>query len=123
MRTEFFSKQTTRRELLRTGGALAGAGVLAGLMPANLLVAAESAAGKFATSDVLRGSHRADEGADVRNPAGDNKAPRQYLSAFRPRWKHGGPERRGWKGSGGLELLHRRAQRLSRPWTGSAELR
>lgn len=37
MKTKFLSKQPSRRELLRTGGALAGAGVLAGLMPRNLL--------------------------------------------------------------------------------------
>jgi cyclase len=37
--TKFFSKQTTRREMLRTGAALAGSGVLAGLMPGKLLSA------------------------------------------------------------------------------------
>src|SRR6202050_4977925 len=68
--------------------------------PRQPSLAAESAAGRFATSDVLRGSHRADEGPDVRHPAGDNQAPRQYLSAFRPRWKHGGSERPGRKSSG-----------------------
>ena len=39
METKFFSKQTTRREILRTGAALAGSGVLAGLMPGKLLSA------------------------------------------------------------------------------------
>jgi cyclase len=35
--TTFFSKQTTRREMLRTGVTLAGTGVLAGLLPNELL--------------------------------------------------------------------------------------
>lgn len=37
MKSESFFKQPTRREILRTGGALAGAGVLSALIPANLL--------------------------------------------------------------------------------------
>lgn len=37
MQSNFFGKQTTRREMLRTGVALAGTGVLAGLMPRSLL--------------------------------------------------------------------------------------
>ena len=37
METKFPSKQTTRREILRSGSALAGASVLAGLIPSNLL--------------------------------------------------------------------------------------
>lgn len=36
MEKEFFPKQTTRRELLRAGSTLAGAGVLAGLIPGAL---------------------------------------------------------------------------------------
>jgi cyclase len=35
--TKFLSNQTTRREILRNGSVLAGAGVLAGLIPGNLL--------------------------------------------------------------------------------------
>jgi cyclase len=42
--TKFFSKPTTRREMLRTGVTLAGTGVLAGLMPGSLLSPPESRA-------------------------------------------------------------------------------
>src|ERR1700756_4486885 len=42
--TKFFSKQTTRREMLRTSVALAGTGVLSGLFPGKLLSQPESRA-------------------------------------------------------------------------------
>jgi cyclase len=42
--TQFFSKQTTRREMLRTSVALAGTGVLSGLFPGKLLSQPESRA-------------------------------------------------------------------------------
>jgi cyclase len=45
--TTFFSKQTTRREMLRAGAGLAGAGVLAGLWPAGLLAGARARAGEL----------------------------------------------------------------------------
>jgi cyclase len=38
----FFSKQTSRREMLRTGAALAGTGVMAAWMPGSLLVEPEA---------------------------------------------------------------------------------
>jgi cyclase len=41
---KFFSKQTTRREMVRTSMTLAGTGVLAGLMPGSLLSPPESRA-------------------------------------------------------------------------------
>ena len=44
MEAKFFSKQTTRREMLRTSVTLAGTGVLAGLMPGSLLSPPESGA-------------------------------------------------------------------------------
>jgi cyclase len=44
MPTNFFSKQTTRRELLRTGVALAGTGALAAWMPGSLLASPEAQA-------------------------------------------------------------------------------
>jgi cyclase len=43
--TKFVSKQITRREMLRTGVAMVGTGVLAGLLPASLLAKAKSSAG------------------------------------------------------------------------------
>jgi hypothetical protein len=47
VKPEFFSKQPTRRELLRTGGALAGAGVLSALIPPNLLSQPKARAGNL----------------------------------------------------------------------------
>jgi cyclase len=44
VKSNFFSKQTTRREILRGGVALAGTGVLAGLMPRSLMAAPEAGA-------------------------------------------------------------------------------
>jgi cyclase len=45
--TKYFTKQTTRREILRTGGVLAGAGVLSGLMPGSLLSQPKARAGNL----------------------------------------------------------------------------
>jgi cyclase len=45
--TTFFSKHTTRREMLRAGAGLAGAGVFAGLFPASLLAGARRGAGEL----------------------------------------------------------------------------
>ncbi len=47
MVTNFFPKQTTRREILRAGGALAGASVLAGLMPGSLLSKPKAGSGNL----------------------------------------------------------------------------
>jgi hypothetical protein len=44
MQTNFFYKQTTRRELLRTGVVLAGTGALAAWMPDSLLASPEAQA-------------------------------------------------------------------------------
>jgi len=45
--TKSFPKQTTRREILRAGGALAGAGVLAGLLPGTLLSKPKAGSGNL----------------------------------------------------------------------------
>jgi cyclase len=47
LETNFFSKQTTRREMLRTSVALAGAGVWAGLLPGELLSQPKAQAGNL----------------------------------------------------------------------------
>jgi len=45
--TNFFPKQTTRREILRAGGALAGASVLTGLLPGSLLSKPKAGSGNL----------------------------------------------------------------------------